>query len=467
MTKPLKPTTIDGTKARRPHAHPAKTPQQIADERRAEEAAREQATYGDLLTDIKYLQRKFPINREGALIRVGGTLRTEDEVRAIAARERRLERPEPAMLTMATAGRTGRAAVPARTPGASVQSRPEPAKPALTCAQCGGPRPTTATRLCPACYVPKPLPASTTSSGRGATTTASGLRIGDTVPLQPKPAPRPTPRPAAAVRPASPKAPLHSTDLGVRPKVVWLGLELLHVDRTYQREIGERGTAHINRIVAAFNWNCYQPIVVSARDDGRYAVIDGQHRLEAARRHPLIDELPCYVIQAPDVAAQARIFVSLNTDRLSLTSQHKFWAAHAAGEPAAVSLVGICEAAGVKVLRSPPSGTAPPLSLLAPMVGQTLIRRYGEAPVREAINLLAKAQPTTPMAFRAHFLVALTRIAGDRAYSRDRALAVLAKADLQKLHIEAMAKAPGAGGGGRAGGAEAVLRRLLGIGGST
>ena len=47
-----------------------------------------------------------------------------------------------------------------------------------------------------------------------------------------------------------------------------------------------------------------------------------------------------------------------------------------------------------------------------PYFGNELIRRYGDPPVREAIRLLAKAHPSTPMAFRAHFLVALTRIAG-------------------------------------------------------
>lgn len=445
-------------KVKRPHAHAVKSYKQILEDRKVEDAAREQATYGPLIGDIKYLQRKMPVNREGAMIRVGGVLRTEDEVRAIAARERRLEQPDPAMLGVigqhsghrapsppASGGRQG-VATPAGLKIGQAVPLERKAKPVPVCEKCGEAR-TDAAAMCRFCR--EALAEEAKEKGKAP-------------PAAPK-VPQSTLRPAPYRRDRGTKAPPHSTDLGAKPKVVWLDLGLLTVDRTYQREIGDKGATHINRIVAAFNWNCYQPVVVSERDDGTYAVIDGQHRLEAARRHPLIDSLPCYIIEAPDVAAQACIFVSLNTNRLSLTSQHRFWAAHAAGEASAVALVRICGQAGVRVLRSPPSGTAPPLSLLAPMVGQALIRKYGEKPLREAVTLLAKAHPTTPMAFRAHFLVGLTRIAGDAGYSRDRAVAALAKADLQKLHAEAMNAAPAAGGGGRASATETVLRRLFGL----
>jgi hypothetical protein len=141
----------------------------------------------------------------------------------------------------------------------------------------------------------------------------------------------------------------HSTDLGTKPRVVWLDLGLLDVDRRYQREITGGGEAHINRILRGFNWNRYQPIVVTEQADGRYAVIDGQHRLEAAKKHPLIDSLPCYIIDAPDLAAQAEIFVAVNSDRRALTGLQKFWASVAAGNREAAALVKACEAAGVTI----------------------------------------------------------------------------------------------------------------------
>ena len=259
-----------------------------------------------------------------------------------------------------------------------------------------------------------------------------------------------------------PKVPEHSTDLGDRPRVVWLDLALLKVDGSYQREVGKGGRTHINNIVKAFNWNCYQPIVVTEREDGTYAVIDGQHRLEAAKKHPLIDSLPCYIIAAPDVAVQASIFVSINTARLALTSQAKFWAAHAAGIKSAVVLVEICRAVGVTVPRSQPRAAAAVLAIMAPLVAQRLIERHGKAPVREAIGLMATAHPTARLAFRSHFVEALVRIAADPVYSRDRAGAILAKTDLVRLHADVIVRS-GGGGGGRATAAEQILRAKFGM----
>jgi len=93
-----KPATVYGGKVRSPHSHKPLTDAQRRAEREAEQARLARDLYGDLLPDVEYLRRKMPVSREGALIRVGGTLRTEEEVRAIAARERRLEQPAPALL---------------------------------------------------------------------------------------------------------------------------------------------------------------------------------------------------------------------------------------------------------------------------------------------------------------------------------------------------------------------------------
>jgi hypothetical protein len=278
--------------------------------------------------------------------------------------------------------------------------------------------------------------------------TASGLKVGDAVALVAKKKARPaTPKVerklsgAAAV--ARARASEHSTDLGTRPRVVWLDLGLLDVDRRYQRELSKEGSGHINRILKAFNWNCYQPIIVTETEGGRFAVIDGQHRLEAAKKHPLIDSLPCYIIGAADVAMQARIFVEVNSNRRALTSSQKFWASHAAGDAGAVALAAICKDAGVTILRGPPGGAVPPKALLGPLALLRFIAANGPAAVREAIVLLAETHGTTPGAFRASTIGALTRLAAAADYSRDRTRRVLAAADLSDLYGKAMALTKG------------------------
>ncbi|KAF0102206.1 MAG: ParB domain-containing protein nuclease [Rhodospirillaceae bacterium] len=270
--------------------------------------------------------------------------------------------------------------------------------------------------------------------------TASGLKVGDTVALVPKKPATATPLPttkekavAAAVAPP-PKPAKHSTDLGVRPRVVWLDLALLVIDKTYQREISKMGAAHVNRILLAFNWNHYQPIVVSERDDGTYAVIDGQHRLEAAKRHPLIDSLPCYIIEAPDAAKQAAIFVAVNSRRIALTSLQQFHAAVAARQPEAMVAAGLCADAGVTILKSPPSYDIPPRSIISPFTLLKMVRHVGRPAVATAIKILAETHPATLNAFRSPTIAALCRVVADPKIDVAKVRAVLAATDLARFY---------------------------------
>lgn len=377
----------------------------LAAANREEEEARLGKIYGKLLPDVLFLRgRDNSVMMEGGRLLLNGRAVTADELRARAARDRRLAN-------------------------------------------------------------------ATTSSGvRHVTQTASGLAIGETVD---KVTPRVTSAAAqrvlstvkekqlsGAALAAKKKAEEHSTDLGTKPRVVWLDLALLDVDHTYQRDIGDGGATHINRIVRAFNWNCYQPIIVTEGADGRYAVIDGQHRLEAAKKHPLIESLPCYIIDAPDVSVQAKVFVEVNSSRRALTSSQKFFASQLAGEPSAVSLAAICAQAGVTILKGPTGGATPPLAILGPLVAQRLVARFGAKPVREAITLLAETHGTTPGAFRSSTIAALTRIAADKDFVRDRLREILQATDLDELQAAASREARG-NSGSLATGAERVLRAAL------
>lgn len=355
-----------------------------AAEQRAEDAARPRKIYGALLPDVQLLQsRGFVITKERGQLMIGGRETTAEDLQAKAARERRLL----------------------------------------------GAAPTAARRV---------------------TTTAGGLKVGDTVvkpvravseaaqrtlsQVKTKAIPRSRATPGKAHRA---EGPAFSADLGKRPKVVWLDLALLGVDKRYQREIGRAGVTHVNRIASAFNWNCYQPIVVSERGDGSYAVIDGQHRLEAARKHPLVDELPCYVIDAPGVAAQAAVFVAVNSRRLGLTSLQTFFAAVAAGDALALEAALVARAAGVTLLRSPPSYDIPARSILSPGTLQKMLRRVGRPAVQAALKMLAAAHPTTLNAFRSPTIAALCVLAADKSIDQARLQQVLAGLDLGKLYDDA------------------------------
>lgn len=340
-----------------------------------EDAARQQELYGDIQPHVEILRKRgFVITVERDKFRVDNKLLTRAEVRALAQREGGL---------------------------AGMAFTRTPAK------------------------------------------TASGLKIGDAVPLTPKKAATVTPLPttklkvlSGAAASAVAKAAQHSTDLGPKPRVVWLDLGLLTVDKSYQREVGKAGITHINRILLAFNWNCYQPIVVSERDDGTYAVIDGQHRLEAAKKHPQIDSLPCYIIEAPDVAKQAEIFVAVNSRRIGLTSLQQFHAAVAAKQREAMEAFGVCRNAGVVILKTPPSYDIPPKSVLSPNTLLKMLRQVGQPAVATAIKMLADTHPETVNAFRSPTIAALCRIAADPKVDVVKLKAVLAATDLAGFYVD-------------------------------
>ena len=298
------------------------------------------------------------------------------------------------------------------------------------------------------------------------TETASGLKVGQTVALAPKKKPTAAvvatnaPRKlAGAAADAKAKAAVHSTELGTKPRVVWLDLALLDVDRRYQREINGHGEAHINRILRGFNWNCYQPIIVTETEGGRFAVIDGQHRLEAAKKHPLIDSLPCYIIDAPDVAVQAQIFVSVNSDRRALTSLQKFWATWAGGNIDAKALVDACEAAGVTIPRVPPTGGLQARMLLGPTVALRLVARWGRPAVIAAIGMLAEAWPEARTAFRIANLTALATIAST-PYSRNRLVTAMKATDPERVYADAIKDLPNMSGTALATATQRVLSEL-------
>lgn len=344
----------------------------LQDANRREEAERLKKLYGPLLPDVEFLRKRgFVIVKERGQVEIDGRPFTADEVRAKAARERRV------------AG------------------------------------------------VPEPSPV------RHVARTASGLGVGDAVSLKAK-------RSAAAQVPLSvakeklagaalaskTKAEQPSQDLGPTPRLEWLPLDQLAVDRRYQREMGKDNWAHVHRILREWTWLHYQPIVVAPKDGGQgYVVVDGQHRLEAARKHPSIDRLPCYIVEATDVAQQAKAFVALNARRIGVTRLQRFWAAHAAGEKKATRIHRICSAAGVTITRS--GGLLPPRTTFATFTLEKLLP-LGDGPITTALKVLVETQGDKPDLFKSSVIFAVTQLAADKGIDRARLVALLHGLDMEE-----------------------------------
>jgi len=233
------------------------------------------------------------------------------------------------------------------------------------------------------------------------------------------------------------------SDLGAPPSLDWIPLERLVVDKRYQRALGVKNERHVRRISSGFRWNRYQPIVVTEAGDN-FAVIDGQHRLAAARLHPKIDSLPCYVVDAPTVADQAEIFISANMDRIGVGRIHQFWAAHAADADWAVRIHRLCAGAGVEISRTPRSNL-PPRTTVATFTIQKLFP-LGDDAIASALSMLMASHGDTPDTFRSATIAALARIAAGEGFDQSRMVQILAGLDLTEQLARAKAKRATAGG---------------------
>ncbi|WP_119304983.1 DUF6551 family protein [Dongia deserti] len=182
--------------------------------------------------------------------------------------------------------------------------------------------------------------------------------------------------------------------LGVPPVQGWVPTSLLFVDPTYQRPITREGWKRIRKIAAEWDWRKYQPVTITGREPGkaRLAVIDGQHRWEAAKIRE-IPRLPFYGISPGDVGLEANAFVTLNRDRVAVSNVNIFWAELAAHAPEAVTIKRICDQAGVAI--SPVAiGRLPARTVSAVTVLRQILRQSGEDVLARTLHALAEAKPT-------------------------------------------------------------------------
>lgn len=120
---------------------------------------------------------------------------------------------------------------------------------------------------------------------------------------------------------------------------------LLHVATEYQRP------AVVQRaldLAGSWSWIACGAIIVGLRD-GQYWVIDGQHRVLAARKRSDIKTLPCLVFETADIGREASGFVTANTMRKAMEFTHRHKALRLAGDPLAIAVEEMCHRCGATI----------------------------------------------------------------------------------------------------------------------
>jgi predicted NodU family carbamoyl transferase len=127
-------------------------------------------------------------------------------------------------------------------------------------------------------------------------------------------------------------------DLDDPGKLMYLDKKELLVDRSYQRDELRFKTMEI---AGQFSWKAFGAISVMQRDDGKYVVVDGQHRAIAAWKRSDIQKVPCIVFASKGMADEATCFINANTKRKGVTAFSKFRAKLVAGDEFALLLSSI------------------------------------------------------------------------------------------------------------------------------
>lgn len=194
-------------------------------------------------------------------------------------------------------------------------------------------------------------------------------------------------RPVQSLDALSPSE-LGPLDLGPRPELRWVAPTDLHVDETYQRELGRRSYRLIRELCMNFSWRKLKPPIV-CDVDGVLHCVDGQHTAIAAATRG-VPEIPVFVIVAGSEQERADAFVGHNSDRIVMTPLEVYRAKLVAGDEDAVDTDTVCRRAGVTLRHPNPMNK--------PIVGETgavgiimsLVRRQGVMKARRVMEGLVK-----------------------------------------------------------------------------
>ena len=121
--------------------------------------------------------------------------------------------------------------------------------------------------------------------------------------------------------------------------------DMLFVNKEYQRDaLNDKVVA----IARGWSWVACGAIIVTYRD-GSIWVIDGQHRVLAAKNRSDISYLPCMVFQLDGLKGEAQGFLDLNTGRKPVSAVGKQKALVTAGDEVAIFVQNEIDRIGLRI----------------------------------------------------------------------------------------------------------------------
>lgn len=234
----------------------------------------------------------------------------------------------------------------------------------------------------------------------------------------------------------------------------------LRIHPAYQRKISDGGMSRIRKIISGFQWARFGALSVSRDADGTLWVVDGQHRMIAARALHLT-EVPC-IITHSDLQDQARDFVGINSVRTSVASIDKFRARVTSGDETALAVASLLDTLAISTDIAA-GASLKPRETRAVSLLEKLVKRHDAGSVGDALEIMLDAQPDQPNLLTAFNIEAVATVYMrmlDAKRDTARLQAALVETDFESLKDNAGQLVKLQGGKTAQRGAELLLREV-------
>lgn len=219
---------------------------------------------------------------------------------------------------------------------------------------------------------------------------------------------------------ATPAINMHT---GPQPRLDWVPITKIRVDDAYQRQLKK---SRVQQILRDFTWSHFQPVMLAEHEDGTFTVFDGQHRVEAARQHPNVKDVPAAIVAFDAAFEEAGAFLGVNVNRTTITNIERYYAGIEAGDTEMMAVCSALEEAGCEVVEAGKYSPAPNKTAAVSSVSRA-IKTYGETAVTAACLTLRKAWPKDARALNGSLIVCLARLyrQNNKIIDADRMIAKL------------------------------------------
>jgi hypothetical protein len=131
------------------------------------------------------------------------------------------------------------------------------------------------------------------------------------------------------------------------PRQMSLHKAQLNISQGYQRD--QVKLNRVEQIAMAPNLNAFGLLIVAHRE-GKYWVVDGQHRWQAACKRNDMDMLPCLVHDSKSERDEAELYCLINLNRSAVSALDRYRALLTSGDGTATDIAVCLEALDIRVM---------------------------------------------------------------------------------------------------------------------